>query len=102
WPLYAPRNMIGRNELAQIPIFGDPAVAPVHAFIDRQGHDYWLADGGSGAPTFLNGQPIATAQLANGAHIQVGNTVLQFLLKGSAPVPTGYATPMAPSPAMAQ
>jgi pSer/pThr/pTyr-binding forkhead associated (FHA) protein len=82
WALYAPRSAIGRNELAQIPIFGDAAIAPLHAFIDRRGHEYWLADAGSGAPTFLNGQPIAAAPLVHGSHIQVGNTVLEFLTKG--------------------
>lgn len=102
WPLFAARNLIGRNELAQIPIFGDPAVAPVHAFIDRQGHDYWLADAGSGAATLLNGQPVATARLTNGAHIQIGNTVLQFLLKGAAKAPAGYAAPMIQNPGMTQ
>jgi pSer/pThr/pTyr-binding forkhead associated (FHA) protein len=81
FPLFGQRTLIGRNELAQVPIFNDPAVAPVHAYVDRRGPVYWLQDGGSGAPTFLNGQPISAAPLDHGAHIQVGNTVLQFLLK---------------------
>ncbi len=102
WPIFAARNMIGRNELAQIPIFGDPAVAAVHAFIDRQGHDYWLADAGSGTPTFLDGQPVTTAPLINGAHIQIGNTVLQFLLKGSAKAPLSYAMPIGGIPGPGQ
>ena len=122
WPLYAPRTLIGRNELSQIPIFGDPAVTPVHAFIDRRGNEYWLTDGGSGGATYLNGQPVSTAPLQAGAHIQVGNTVLQFLLRGGPrnpgynayggappgaapqipmqPMPTGY--PQAPMPQPSQ
>ena len=81
YPLFGARTMIGRNELAQIPVFNDPAVAPQHAFVDRRGPVYWLVDAGSGAPTFLNGQPVSSAPLDHGAHIQVGNTVFQFLLK---------------------
>jgi pSer/pThr/pTyr-binding forkhead associated (FHA) protein len=106
WPIYAPRTAIGRSELAQVPIFHDAAVAPVHAFIDRRGPVYWLVDAGSGAPTFLNGQPVSQAPLDHGANIQIGNSVFQFLLKGipqnvvpqhayaMAQVPQGY--PAAP------
>lgn len=106
FPLFGARTMVGRNELAQVPIFNDPAVAPVHAYIDRRGPVYWLMDAGSGAPTFLNGQPVSSAPLDHGAHIQVGNSVLQFLLKslprsmapaGAYPVmptPQGYGAPM--------
>lgn len=104
WALYGARSAIGRSETAQIPIFGDMAIAPVHAFIDRRGHEYWLTDAGSGAPTFLNGQPVASAPLMSGAQIQVGNTMLQFLLKGAARPqaipPPGYApAPMQAYPA---
>lgn len=101
WPLFGSRTLIGRNETAQIPIFGDPAVSPAHAFIDRNGHEYWLSDAGSGAPTYLNGQLVASAPLVHGSQIQVGNTVLQFLLKGGqAVVPAGpnpgYPRPQVP------
>jgi len=93
YPLFGLRTMIGRNELAQIPIFNDPAVAPQHAFVDRRGPVYWLVDAGSGAATFLNGQPVSSAPLDHGAHIQIGNTVFQFLLKSlpRAMAPAGYA-----------
>lgn len=96
WALYGPRTLIGRNELAQIPIFGDPSVAPAHAMIDRRGpNEYWLADAGSGSPTYLNGQPVATAPLAHGSQIQVGNTVLQFLLKSGQALPANaYPQPI--------
>lgn len=99
WAIYGARTAIGRSETVQIPIFGDLAIAPVHAFIDRRGHEYWLLDAGSGAPTFLNGQPVAAAPLMPGAQIQVGNTMLQFLLRGNAPAPS-YAP--IPGPAVAQ
>jgi pSer/pThr/pTyr-binding forkhead associated (FHA) protein len=96
YPLFGARTLIGRHELAQVPIFNDPAVAPLHAYVDRRGPVYWLLDGGSGAPTFLNGQPVSAAPLDHGAHIQVGNTILQFLLKSlpRSMAPAGYT--MAP------
>jgi len=95
YPLFGHRTLIGRNELAQVPIFNDPAVAPQHAFVDRRGPIYWVVDGGSGAPTFLNGQPVSAAPLDHGALIQVGNTVLQFLLKNlpMAAMPQAYGVP---------
>ena len=81
FPLFGQRSVIGRNELAQVPVFHDPAVAPIHAFVDKKGPVYYLVDAGSGAPTFLNGQPVLSAPLDHGATVQVGNTVFQFFLK---------------------
>src|SRR5689334_20802964 len=42
YPLFGARTLIGRAELAQVPIFNDPAVAPMHAFVDRRGPVYWV------------------------------------------------------------
>lgn len=87
WPVDEARTFIGRSEMAQVPIFGDPAIAPVHASITRQGEHYFLADNGSQTGTFLNGYPVAQpVPLFHGALIRVGNSQLEFLMKvGSAP-----------------
>jgi len=97
WPVYGANTLIGRNEMAQIPIFGDPSVAPNHAVIQKQGNTYYLADMGSGAVTLLNGQPVRQAPLAPGSQIQVGNTVLQFFVKGQQ-VPAMYVPQMQSAP----
>ncbi len=81
WAIYGANTLIGRSEAAQIPLFSDPSVAPMHAVIQYHQGNYFLTDCGSGAGTFLNGQPIQQAQLTPGAEIRVGNTVLHFMLK---------------------
>jgi pSer/pThr/pTyr-binding forkhead associated (FHA) protein len=86
WILDAPNNCIGRSETVQIPLFGDSAVAPVHACISNQGGAYTLTDMGAPGGTSLNGHPVSQAPLFHGAVIQVGGFRLEFLMKvGSAP-----------------
>ncbi|MBI1756573.1 MAG: FHA domain-containing protein [Fimbriimonas ginsengisoli] len=85
WPVDRPQTVIGRSETADVPLFGDPAIAPTHAVVLRSADQYWIADGGSGQPVLLNGQPLtAQAPLADGAVIQVGATCLRFMMKGGA------------------
>jgi len=91
WSIDGQRTFIGRSESAAVPLFGDPNVAPVHASIDRQGSNYILQDAGSPIGTYLNGQRVmGQALLFQGAQIQIGSFILQFLLK-NAPAP--YAGP---------
>lgn len=95
WIIDRPQFLIGRSELANVPLFGDASIAPQHAYIIKHGNDYLIADpGGSPAGVLLNGQRVnQQALLFNGAAIQVGQTVLQFLLKsgqGHAPVGQVY------------
>lgn len=86
WPVDSERTFIGRNERANIPLFGDPNVAPMHACIIKQGQAYTISDGGSPMGTFVNGQRIQNAPLFHGAQIQIGSYALQFLMKhGAAP-----------------
>ncbi len=86
WSIDSSRTFIGRSESANVPLFGDANVAPIHASIDRQGRQYILSDGGSPLGTYINGQRISQAVLQHGHQIQIGSFVLQFLLKG-APAP---------------
>lgn len=88
WVLDAGQNFIGRDERANIPLFGDPNIAPMHACIVRQGAGQFLiADGGSPMGTFLNGQRVQQAPLFHGAVITVGSFNLEFLMKNQpAPV----------------
>ncbi|HVT10821.1 MAG TPA: FHA domain-containing protein [Fimbriimonadaceae bacterium] len=86
WPIDSERTFIGRNERANIPLFGDPNIAPMHACIIKQGQSYTITDGGSPMGTYVNGQRIQAAPLFHGAQIQVGSYALQFLMKhGAAP-----------------
>lgn len=87
WAIDSPQVLIGRNEMAGIPLFGDPAIEPYHAMITRRGpNDYWLSDRGTQSGTYLNGQRITEVPLYHGAVFQVGGSQLEFLMKvGSAP-----------------
>ncbi len=84
WSIDGARTFIGRSESANVPLFGDPNIAPIHASIDRHGNQYVLNDGGSPLGTYVNGQRVAQVVLQSGSQIQIGGFVLQFLLKGSA------------------
>jgi hypothetical protein len=92
WSLDYAENFIGRSEGAQIPLFGDPNVAPSHACISKQGNQYVIFDGGSPVGTMVNGQFIQSAALQPGAVIQIGGFVLDFFTKEGA----GAAVPRAP------
>lgn len=94
WAIDRPQVLIGRSESAQIPLFGDPNIAPAHAYILHKGGAYILADAGSPMGVYLNGQRVGQAPLFHGAHIQVGSTVLEFLMRAGAapqPGPEAYA-----------
>jgi len=86
WVVDAAQTFIGRSEMAHVPLFGDPNIAPMHALIQRQGQTYMLIDGGSPLGTYLNGQRVQQAPLFHGAQVAIGQNVLQFLMRmGSAP-----------------
>lgn len=87
WSIDSAQTFIGRSENANVPLFGDPNIAPIHCSIQRHGKDYVLVDGGSPIGTFLNGHRIQSALLSPGSQIQVGGLVLQFLVRNQpAPV----------------
>ncbi len=81
WSLDQPQTFIGRSESANVPLFGDTNIAPIHASIQRQGPNYVLIDGGSPLGTGLNGQRVSQAVLMPGSIIEVGHFKLEFLMK---------------------
>jgi pSer/pThr/pTyr-binding forkhead associated (FHA) protein len=89
WVIDSNQTFIGSREGINVPLFGDPNIAPIHASIQRQGGAYLLVDGGSPIGTLLNGQHVGQAPLFHGAIIQIGSYALQFLMKNqAAPVAT--------------
>jgi pSer/pThr/pTyr-binding forkhead associated (FHA) protein len=83
WSLDYSQNFLGRSESAQIPLFGDPNVAPMHACISKQGGQYVLFDGGSPIGTAVNGQRVQSVALTPGSIIQIGGFTLEFLMRGA-------------------
>lgn len=81
WPIDAPTTLLGRDERATIPLFGDPNVAAHHATIVRQQGQYLLVDAGAPIGIGLNGQRVGQAVLTSGDTIQIGTHTLQFFLR---------------------
>ena len=104
-----PVTTIGRSELADIGLFGDPSIAPTHAAIEslpaqnrhrlravteanKRGADY--------APPLVNGQPVSGEQwLVDGDTLQIGKRTLLFSEKATR---KGAASAATPRPAMPQ
>ncbi len=104
-----PVTTIGRSELADIGLFGDPSIAPTHAAIEslpaqnrhrlravmeanKRGQEY--------APPLVNGQPVSGEQwLVDGDTIQVGKRTLLFSEKATR---KGAASAARPGPALPQ
>jgi pSer/pThr/pTyr-binding forkhead associated (FHA) protein len=84
WPIDNDQTLIGRDERAHVPLFGDMNVAPLHAIIFRQGAQYVVQDQGTAIGIGLNGQRVQTISLAPGMTFQVASHNLQFLMKDSA------------------
>lgn len=79
YPIDRDGAYIGRDELADVPLRGDPQVAPRHAEIRRDGGGYMLVPL---APMAVNGQPIgAPVALADGDLLQIGSFQVQFQLR---------------------
>ncbi len=91
--LAKPVTTLGRSELADIGLFGDPSIAPTHAAIESlpaQNRHRLRAvmespkRGTEFAPPLVNGQPVAGEQwLADGDTIQIGKRTLLFQEKAT-------------------
>ncbi|GIV06030.1 MAG: hypothetical protein KatS3mg016_1605 [Fimbriimonadales bacterium] len=82
YPIDRDGAYIGRDELADVPLRGDPQVAPRHAEIRMEGGGYTLIPH---APMLLNGQPIAAPiELNDGDRLQIGSFQMQFQLREGA------------------
>lgn len=77
-----PVVVLGRSELVDLPVFGDPDVAERHAQITAQGARHSIEDLGSFAGTWVNGQKVAKEMLRSGDEIVIGKT--RFLFKDKA------------------
>ncbi|RLA91741.1 MAG: hypothetical protein DRG20_00410 [Deltaproteobacteria bacterium] len=79
-------QIIGRSIDADISIAGDPLVSRVHSKITvifdplTKTKSYFIEDLGSKNKTFVNFKPIKKMELKEGDMIQVGNTVLKFVM----------------------
>jgi len=79
YPIDRDGAYLGRDELADVPLRGDPQVAPRHAEIRMEGGGYVLVPL---APMAVNGQPIsAPVELNDGDLLQIASFQAQFQLR---------------------
>ncbi|MHB1457555.1 MAG: FHA domain-containing protein, partial [Armatimonadota bacterium] len=73
------RTTIGRDELADIPLFGDMNISQLHAVIDSDiPGKYLLRDAGSTSGMAVNNQRVPEQALRDGDIIQIGKMSLEF------------------------
>jgi pSer/pThr/pTyr-binding forkhead associated (FHA) protein len=79
YPIDRDGAYLGRDELADVPLRGDPQVAPRHAEIRMEGGGYVLVPL---APMAVNGQPVsAPVELHDGDLLQIASFQAQFQLR---------------------
>lgn len=76
---------VGRNELSDVPLFGDPRVMRTHAAIKIVNSRYVIFDQGTPTGTLVNGRAAPSAVLKDGDEIQIGTHKLLFFEKATAP-----------------
>ncbi len=92
--LYKPKTVLGRDEFADIPVFGDPDVAEKHAIITAEGKRHLIEDAGSIFGTHLNGAKITKRELlSDGDQLEIGKT--KFLYRDKATARSSYMPPAA-------
>ena len=77
------RASIGRAEENPVGLFGDPAVQPRHAVIERRGADYVIRNLAVQDGTFVNGKRIESVDLHDGDRINIGGYEMMFHLRGT-------------------
>jgi len=91
--LFRPITMLGRDELADVPVYGDSMVAKKHAQIVQKNDRYIIEDLGSSTGTTVNGTRITTQQLKDGDIIHLGTNKFIFRTKGKSRTPSGAPAP---------
>ncbi|MGH8407486.1 MAG: FHA domain-containing protein, partial [Pseudomonas sp.] len=77
YPLIKAKTTIGRAEESDVGLFGDQAVANLHAMVERQKGKFFLARGEG--QVRVNHAPVTQpVQLKNGDRVEVGGTLLLF------------------------
>lgn len=74
-------STVGRDELSDVPLFGDTAVNRHHATIKRAGSGYMVEANAPGV--VLNGQAVKSAPLSDGDVITIATREVEFHQKGA-------------------
>lgn len=98
-----PVTSIGRDELADIPLFGDPGIAKQHVFLHLQGYAVTL-ESAPGAIVTVNSVQTSDIELKDSDVIIIGNTPLRYHQKSAkrygkfspSQPPVSYSYPQSP------
>ncbi len=71
------KNNLGRDWDCRV-VLNDPQCSRVHASIFLEQGSWWIRDHGSSNGTFVNGQRIDEAQLAEGNQVRLGSSLFTF------------------------
>jgi hypothetical protein len=78
------RVVVGREATCDI-VLDDKSVSRRHAYLERRGTAWFVADQGSANGTFINGQQVVEAQLQQGQELRLGTLSLWVELEEEAP-----------------
>ncbi|MCE5324102.1 FHA domain-containing protein [bacterium] len=90
--LTKPTTIIGRDELADIPLFGDPSLAKQHAYLLLQNNDVTVQSA-NGVSVGVNGSVTQSSQLRDGDLLTLGRFNLRFHQKAGAYTSSLKSTP---------
>lgn len=76
--VFKPETVVGRDELVDVPVFGDPDVEPRHFVIKANERRHTLIDMNTVDGTSVNGQKVQQQALRDGDIIQIGMTKFLF------------------------
>jgi hypothetical protein len=76
---------LGSSPKNEIYLFKDAKIDPVHAEINKLRDAFEIVDNSSTTGTFVNGQPVNRARLADGTHIRIGDSEFMFSSREKAP-----------------
>lgn len=88
--LYHAVTRLGASPDCEIFLLKDPAIAPLHAQIEDRGHQRILSVA-PGATVHINQTPVTSQVLRHGDQIQIGNTVIGYAERATAPAPVAAA-----------
>ncbi len=74
------KNLLGRDWDCQI-VLNDPQSSRVHAFIFTDEDGWWIEDNKSSNGTYVNGQVINQAKLAEGTEVRIGSCSFSFSMQ---------------------
>ena len=83
-PVYKPVTTVGRDEMADVPVFADRSVLPRHALIRRENRRHAVEDVSAGLGISVNGQTVTRQTLKDRDIIELGSVKLLFREKATA------------------